>query len=150
VVAGGDLPGVTDEYGAFLTQPAPDPEDPAAVAAHVLAETRILAGGRRPFDEAHMRDLIARDMVRADRYASAGNHAAIAGGEASPHDLGEIAVPTLVIHGTADPLFPVEHGAALADAIPGARLMTLADAGHGLEPADHDAVARAILAHTAP
>jgi hypothetical protein len=27
--------------------------------------------------------------------------------------------------------------------------MTLADAGHGLDPADHDAVARAVLAHTA-
>ena len=149
VVAGGDLPGIADEYGAFLAQPAPDPDDTDAVATHVVAETRVLAGGRRPFDEAYMRALVARDMARADRYASAGNHARIAGGEASRHDLAEIAAPTLVIHGTADPLFPVEHGAALADGIPGARLMTIEDAGHGLEPADHALVARAILEHTA-
>ena len=149
VVSGGDLPGIADEYGGFLAQPAPDPDDADAVAAHLLAETRVLAGGRRPFDEAYMRTLIARDMARADRYASAANHARIAGGEASRHELSEIAAPTLVIHGTADPLFPVEHGVALADGIPGARLMTIGDAGHGLEPADHDLVARAILEHTA-
>jgi pimeloyl-ACP methyl ester carboxylesterase len=149
VVAGGDLPGIADEYGAFLAQPAPDPDDPGAVAAHLLAETRVLAGGRRAFDEAYMRALIARDMARADRYASAGNHARIAGGEASRHELAEIAVPTLVIHGTADPLFPQEHGVALAGQIPGARLMTIEDAGHGLDPADRAVVAQAILEHTA-
>jgi pimeloyl-ACP methyl ester carboxylesterase len=30
--------------------------------------------------------------------------------------LSTIAVPTLVIHGTADPMFPLEHGQALAEA----------------------------------
>jgi pimeloyl-ACP methyl ester carboxylesterase len=29
-----------------------------------------------------------------------------------------ITVPTLVIHGTADPMFPLEHGKALAEEIP--------------------------------
>ena len=36
--------------------------------------------------------------------------------------LSTIAVPTLVIHGTEDPMFPFEHGEALAREIPGARL----------------------------
>jgi pimeloyl-ACP methyl ester carboxylesterase len=54
-----------------------------------------------------------------------------------------------VIHGTADPMFPIEHGEALAGEIPGARLLRLEAAGHGLERADWDAVARAILEHTA-
>ena len=44
--------------------------------------------------------------------------------------LGEIAVPTLVLHGTADPLFPYGHGEALARAIPGARLVPLDGMGH--------------------
>ena len=39
-----------------------------------------------------------------------------------------IAVPTLVIHGSEDPMFPLEHGHALAEEIPGARLLTLEDA----------------------
>ena len=59
-----------------------------------------------------------------------------------------IAVPTLVIHGTDDPMFPIEHGAAVAREIPDARLLTLEEAGHGVERADWETIARAILAHT--
>ena len=44
--------------------------------------------------------------------------------------LKSVDVPTLVVHGTEDPIFPLPHGAALADAIPGAELMTLDGAGH--------------------
>jgi pimeloyl-ACP methyl ester carboxylesterase len=57
-------------------------------------------------------------------------------------------VPTLVIHGTADPMFPLEHGQALADEIPGASLLTLDGAGHGVEPGDWEKIARAVLGHT--
>ena len=67
-----------------------------------------------------------------------------------PHTpLSSIAVPTLVIHGTADPMFPLEHGQALAEEIPGARLLTLDGAGHGVDRADWNTIARAILEHTA-
>jgi len=38
-------------------------------------------------------------------------------------------LPALVLHGTADPMFPPAHGSALANAIPGARLIELADVG---------------------
>jgi pimeloyl-ACP methyl ester carboxylesterase len=53
-----------------------------------------------------------------------------------------------VIHGSADPMFPPAHGEWLAEEIPGGRLLLLADAGHGLERADWETVAQAILAHT--
>jgi prevent-host-death family protein len=43
-------------------------------------------------------------------------------------------LPTLVAHGTADPLFPLAHGRALAGAVPGARLVELRDVGHRLPP----------------
>jgi pimeloyl-ACP methyl ester carboxylesterase len=61
---------------------------------------------------------------------------------------GFFAAPTLVIHGTADPMFPIEHGKALAAAIPGARLLTLEAAGHGVYRADWEAIVEAILEHT--
>ena len=68
----------------------------------------------------------------------------------APHEpLSSIAVPTLVIHGTADPMFPLEHGQALAEEIPGARLLTLEGAGHGVDRADWETIVRAILEHTA-
>jgi pimeloyl-ACP methyl ester carboxylesterase len=59
-------------------------------------------------------------------------------------------VPTLVIHGTADPMFPLAHGQAVADEIQGARLLPLEGAGHGLQRTDWDTIAHAIARHTAP
>jgi pimeloyl-ACP methyl ester carboxylesterase len=57
-------------------------------------------------------------------------------------------VPTLVVHGTADPMFPLAHGEALAREIPGARFLPLDGAGHGIERADWDTLVPAILEHT--
>lgn len=54
-----------------------------------------------------------------------------------------------MIHGTADPMFPLEHGQSLAEEIPGARLLTLEGAGHGVDRADWTRIADAILVHTA-
>jgi pimeloyl-ACP methyl ester carboxylesterase len=53
-----------------------------------------------------------------------------------------------VIHGTDDPMFALEHGAALADETPGAELLALEGAGHGIDPADWETVVAAILDHT--
>ena len=44
--------------------------------------------------------------------------------------LGRISAPTLVVHGTEDPLIPPANGAALVRAIPGARLVELPGCGH--------------------
>jgi pimeloyl-ACP methyl ester carboxylesterase len=38
--------------------------------------------------------------------------------------------PSLVIHGTEDPLVPVDHGLAVARLIPGCRLRLIVGAGH--------------------
>jgi pimeloyl-ACP methyl ester carboxylesterase len=57
-------------------------------------------------------------------------------------------VPTLVIHGTADPMFPLGHGEALAEQIPDASLLVLEGAGPGVDRADWEVIAAAILVHT--
>ncbi len=44
--------------------------------------------------------------------------------------LAEVKVPTLVITGEDDRLTPVKYGQSLADAVPGARFMTIGRAGH--------------------
>jgi 3-oxoadipate enol-lactonase len=44
--------------------------------------------------------------------------------------LGEIRVPTLILHGTEDRLVPQENGIRLAELIPGAELHLLEGAGH--------------------
>ena len=50
--------------------------------------------------------------------------------DASEAALGAIRVPTLVLHGEADPLIPVDSGRRFAAAIPGARLITYPKVGH--------------------
>jgi pimeloyl-ACP methyl ester carboxylesterase len=45
-------------------------------------------------------------------------------------------------------MFPLEHGEALARVIPGARLLALEGAGHGVDRADWKTIAGAILEHT--
>jgi pimeloyl-ACP methyl ester carboxylesterase len=103
----------------------------------------------RPFDERATRELARRDVTRARNFAAAQNHDAIPDRERSREPLSSITAPTLVIHGTADPMFPPEHGEALADEIPDARLLKLEGAGHGVDRADREIIAGAIVEHTA-
>jgi pimeloyl-ACP methyl ester carboxylesterase len=46
--------------------------------------------------------------------------------------LGSISAPALVVHGDDDPMFPLEHGRALAETLPNAHLVSLAGRGHEL------------------
>jgi pimeloyl-ACP methyl ester carboxylesterase len=145
---GRELPGSSAELGRFLARTEVDRSDPASVIEYLVEYSRVLAGGKRPFDEAAIRDLARRDAARARDFAAAQNHEAIADDGCDRGPLSSIAAPTLVIHGTADPLFPLAHGETLAQQIPGARLMVLEAAGHGVDRADWGAFVDAILAHT--
>jgi pimeloyl-ACP methyl ester carboxylesterase len=44
--------------------------------------------------------------------------------------LGRVTCPTLLVWGALDPIIPVEHGEAMEQAMPDARLAVLQDAGH--------------------
>jgi pimeloyl-ACP methyl ester carboxylesterase len=125
-----------------------DWSDAASLIEYVVAYSRLLAGGRRPFDEVGVRERARRDVERARNFAAAQNHGVLPDDERSREPLSAIAAPTLVIHGTADPMFAVEHGEALVEEIPGARLLVLEGAGHGVDRADWETIARAILEHT--
>jgi pimeloyl-ACP methyl ester carboxylesterase len=145
-----DLPPPTDEFGEFVSTAEVDWSDTGSVLEYLVAYSRLLAGGRRPFDEAAMRELVRRDIERARDFGAAQNHDVLPEGESSERPLSSVKVPTLVIHGTADPMFPLEHGEALVEEILGARLLRLEDAGHGVDRADWAAIGRGILEHTAP
>jgi pimeloyl-ACP methyl ester carboxylesterase len=146
-----DLPGPSPEYMAHAAAFGElDWSDTQAVADLIVRDARQLAGTRHPFDEAGARDLVTRDLERAIDPARLQNHFKVGGDEERwKGRLGEIAVPFLVIHGTADPLFPHPHGAALAAAVPGARLVTIEGGGHELHERDWDRILEEIAAHTA-
>lgn len=64
------------------------------------------------------------------------------------HRLKEIKVPTLVIHGTDDPVLPYPHGVALSKEIPGAKLVTMEGVGHELPRGCWPQMLPAIVEHT--
>lgn len=105
----------------------------AAVEAAVKTFRHIGSHGF-PFDETWVREKAGTDWDR-DRHGSAGVARQLAGIFASGDRTAElrgIDVPTLVIHGDRDRMVHPTGGAATAEAIPGARLRTIAGMGHDL------------------
>jgi pimeloyl-ACP methyl ester carboxylesterase len=147
VPIGRDLPQPTAAFGRFVAAAEVDWSNPGSVIDYLVDYWRVLAGGERPFDEAAFRDLARRDVERARDFAAAQNHDLLQEGEQSRKPLSSISSPTQVIHGTADPMFPIEHGEALAEEIPDARLLRLKGAGHGVYQADWETIVPAILQH---
>jgi pimeloyl-ACP methyl ester carboxylesterase len=145
------LPPPSPRLAATFDDPVTDPDwsDRDAVVDHLLATGRLYAGSLG-FDAARERRL-ARAMVDRTRdiRAATTNHW-ILEGESAPFRLADIRVPTLVLHGTDDPMFPFPHGEALAAGIPGARLVPLEGMGHEHPPPPvWDTVVREVAAHTA-
>jgi pimeloyl-ACP methyl ester carboxylesterase len=154
--AGDDgLPGMSQELAASFAKPAPPPDwsDREAVVDYTVESLRPFAGPVTIAD-ADARALAGRIFDRTlDIQASMTNHWILGGGgddEPLRSRLGSISVPTLVFHGTDDPLFPFPHGEAMAAAIPGASLVPLRGVGHEYPPREtwrH--FVPALLAHTA-
>jgi pimeloyl-ACP methyl ester carboxylesterase len=144
------LPPPTDELAATFASPPPDPDwsDRDAAVEYLVDSFRPYAGSG-PFDEAGLRAAAERVVDRSRNVASAANHAIAEPGPEPTRALHDLDVPTLVIHGTEDPLFPLPHGQGLARSIPGAELLVVERMGHEVPPWTWDTIVPAILAHTA-
>jgi pimeloyl-ACP methyl ester carboxylesterase len=125
-----------------------DWSDRAQVIAYMIKDARVLAGTAHPFEEAKVRAFVERDHDRAGGYLSATNHGMLKVGDKWRGRLGEMNAPLLVIHGTADPIYPIEHGVALSRAVRGAKLVRIEGGGHELHEADRHQIIDAIVAHT--
>lgn len=148
-----DLPGTSPALLAALAAapPLPDASDRAALVDAVVEGERPYAG--REFDETRARALAERVVDRStDLAASLTNHPLAPDDLPADVHLADLAgLPTLVVHGTADPVFPPAHGRALAAAVPGARLLELDGVGHELPPPrTWDVLVDALIALTSP
>jgi pimeloyl-ACP methyl ester carboxylesterase len=118
---------------AALITPMPGDRD-GYVDAAVRAFTVIGSPGY-PADEERLRALIGASYDRA--YNPIGFLRQLAGIMASgdrTEPLRAIKAPTVVIHGDDDPLIVKSGGEATAEAIPGAKLVTIPGMGHDLPP----------------
>lgn len=84
-------------------------------------------------DEAILRVIGEKSFDRGQNPAGFARHFAAIGAAGSRKEkLRSLDVPTLVVHGSQDPLIPVSAGRATARAIPNARMLELGDMGHDL------------------
>lgn len=118
------------EAMAGLMQPVPTTRE-AAIESGVA--TRRLIGSPDAFDEEHAREVAAAAYDRCWHPSGTARHLlAIAASGSRADGLRALAVPTLVIHGDADPLVTPSGGRRTAELIPGAELLMLEGMGHDL------------------
>jgi pimeloyl-ACP methyl ester carboxylesterase len=142
-----DLPSMTEQDAARFAVERPDWTDRGQVIDYLVELQRACASDSAPLDEDDVRRAATRMFDRTtDIEAALTNHDLIDPADPPRRSLEELAIPTVVIHGRDDPMFPFEHGRALAEAIPSAELLALEGVGHELPRRSWDLVVPAILA----
>ncbi len=126
----------------------PNPRDIDVVIAHLIGLFGLIGSPGFVMDPGFLRSMCERVARRG--YYPAGTArqllAILASGDRRP-ELARLRVPTLVIHGTRDPLLPIAAGRDTARHIPGARLLEIEGMGHDLPPALTPRIVDAIARH---
>jgi pimeloyl-ACP methyl ester carboxylesterase len=109
----------------------------------------ILNGNVASFEEARYREIHQEFLFRLKHPESLTNHlAAIKNSfemiQTAPH---LVKVPTLIIHGTEDPILPPDHGEALHAAIAGSRYLLIEGLGHVLNRQFYDLIIHTMEQH---
>jgi pimeloyl-ACP methyl ester carboxylesterase len=127
------LPGPTPGARQALMQRPADPNDVDSIIEAAVALQQAIGSPAYPTPEKQLRRRAARALRRC--YCPAGvarQMLAITSAPERGELLRSIAVPTLVIHGAADPLVPLACGEDTAAQVPGARLEVIEGMGHDL------------------
>jgi pimeloyl-ACP methyl ester carboxylesterase len=125
------VPPPTRQASAMLMAPPPKTKEEFLIR---FAQTwKVLRVGHFPLDEAKDRERALRVFERGLNPAGVGRQLrAILASGSRKERLRAVKAPTLVIHGTVDPLVRPEGGKDTAASIPGARLMMVEGMGHAI------------------
>lgn len=144
-----DLPPVSEKILNYHSSAGSvDWSDRSATINYMVGGWKILNGSRHEFDEKRAHWLAETEYDRANNLLSMFNHSLLKGGEDLYGKADRISFPTLVIHGTEDPVLPYEHGKAIAETIPNSKLVTLEGSGHEIHYNEWDRIIREIIDHT--
>lgn len=143
-----DLPQPKPEVMELLI--APPPVEREACIEQMLKIFKAIAGPGFPVDEKWTRRISGESFDRCFYpQGIARQLVAILAQTNRVPALASVKVPTLVVHGTDDPLVSVEGGKDTARAIPGAQLMLIEGMGHDLPHGGAwPQIIEAIVAHT--
>lgn len=141
------LPGPTSAARrALLSRPAKPDLD--SLINHLVKVFRVIGSPGYPAPENFLRERLRASVTRSmNPRGTARQMVAIAASGDRVALLKAIRVPTLVIHGSADPLIPVACGRDTARLVPGAALHEIAGMGHDLPPDLLPFLASLIAAH---
>ena len=130
-----------DAMRALMALPASPSREDRITAA--LAAVKAIGGSSFPASDEERRAYLGRSIDRTsfDPAAAARQMAAIVAASPRDEQLNSVRIPTLVIHGAADPIMPAAHGEDIARSIPGAELLIVPGLGHDFT----EAAARAYL-----
>jgi pimeloyl-ACP methyl ester carboxylesterase len=126
----------------------PTPTDQAGYYQRYVQTWKVLRGPGFPLDEARDLERAAMNFTRGLYPAGVARQmVAILASGSRKAALASVRVPTLVIHGDADPLVPVECGIDVADTVPGAQRLIIEGMGHALPITLWPRIVEAIAEH---
>jgi len=126
----------------------PEPLDKEGFISHSVRILRVLSGSGYQIEEAKIRKWALESYLRGlNPDGVVRQFAAIVATGSRKQGLKSVDVPTLVIHGAADPLVPVECGIDTANTIPGAQLVIIKGLGHTLAPQAYPKIIDAVARH---
>lgn len=138
------LPGMAPEVQRAALAMQSGAGDPIDAAVALFA---TLSGSRAVFDAAAFRANFMLGVERGGFNPACAHGLAVGASPSRRERLETLRVPTLVVHGDEDPILPLAHGQATADAIPGAKLVVLRGVGHDFPPDAIPEYVEAVLFH---
>jgi proline iminopeptidase len=142
------LPGPSLVAGHALFSSPRNPHDLDSVIDHFVHLFRVIGSPAYPTPEAVLRRRVTESVLRdVSPIGTSRQMLAVAASGDRSAQLRTIKAPTLVIHGTADPLVPIACGRDTARWIPGAVMHEIEGMGHDLPPALEARLADVIAAH---
>ncbi|WP_447639759.1 MULTISPECIES: alpha/beta fold hydrolase [Chitinophagaceae] len=127
------LPQTEQNVMELLLSPLPDfRTERDAFFKRKIAFAKRISGSKFPIEEKEEVAMIEQEILRAPNAHIMGHICAMALSQYDPLRTSRIEVPTLVIHGSEDPIFPVACGRDIADGIAGAQLWEIKGMGHDM------------------
>jgi pimeloyl-ACP methyl ester carboxylesterase len=127
------LPAATPEAMAALMSAPSDPNSRDSVIENSVASQKVFGSPGYPTSDEDLRAAAGRAYDRCHHPAGVARQmAAVMADNGRFELLEQVRVPTLVLHGEADPLIPIECGRDTAQRIAGARFHSFEGMGHDL------------------
>ncbi|RYF40818.1 MAG: alpha/beta fold hydrolase [Comamonadaceae bacterium] len=120
----------------------------AGIVDHYIKLFKVIGSPAYPLDEAALRERIllgTRRNFHPD--GTLRQMVAIAADSTRAQELARLRMPTLVVHGKADPLVPFACGQDTARRIPGAQLFGVEGMGHDLPPGVVERLLQPLIPH---